>query len=68
MIMYPFDWVQYGSTSGRAYFPNPQKNEGLFDESRSKNLHAKIDALSNTINQLTSARFAQTHFSHTYTR
>ena len=56
--MYPFDWVQYGSTSGRAHSPNAQKNEGLYDESRSRHLHAKIDYLSDKINQLTTARIA----------
>ena len=63
--MYPFDWVQYGSTNGGAHSPNGQKNEDIFDKSRSRNLHAKIDALSERVNQLIAAQFAQTHFSHT---
>jgi hypothetical protein len=59
---YPFDWVQHGST----WYNMAQKNEGLFDESSSRNLHAKIDALSDRVNQLVTAGFAKTHFSHTY--
>jgi hypothetical protein len=63
--MYPFDWVQYGSTSGEAHSPNGQKNEDTFDKSRSKNQHAKMDALSDRVNQLIAAKFAQSHFSRT---
>jgi hypothetical protein len=59
---YPFGWVQHGST----WYNMAQKNEHLFDESRSINLHAKINALSDRVNQLIAAGFAKIHFSHTY--
>ena len=50
-------FVQYVSTSGRARYPNARKTDGLSNESRSKDLVAKIDALSNKVDQLIAARF-----------